>query len=353
MRYFAMVLAVALATPAIADPHYPPVQGKPVVDAANIIPDDLEAQLNSELFNYEHKTGHQLMVATVPSLEGYDDETYATGYFKAVKLGGRNRDDGILFLIAPKEHKVRIINGFGSSTLLTDAKTGEILHEHVTPLFKQGDFAHGIKNGVDEIIADTTPLTPAQLMIQQREKQREQAESDRRWAGIKDFFLTLFGVGVVAGTGYGLYHHFVIAPERERQRKEQEKRDADAERRQAEEEAEEDREEREAEEREAEARKAKLARMTPAQREAFLANEERQRQAAAERAYAEDQARRAEEERDRQRRQREDEEEAASAASFSSSSDDDDSSSSSSSSSDDSFSGGGGDTGGGGAGDSW
>ena len=78
---------------------------------------DIEAK-SKEL---EDKSGIQLVVATVKSLQGSDIETYANQLFRFWKLGEAKKNNGVLLLVAPKEHKVRIEVGYGLEGTLTDA----------------------------------------------------------------------------------------------------------------------------------------------------------------------------------------------------------------------------------------
>ena len=67
------------------------------------------------------KSGIQLVVATVPTLDGEEIEPYANGLFRFWKLGEAKENNGVLLLVAPKEHKMRIEVGYGLEGTLTDA----------------------------------------------------------------------------------------------------------------------------------------------------------------------------------------------------------------------------------------
>ena len=85
------------------------------------------------------------------SLEGDEIEPYANQLFRAWKLGEAKKNNGVLFLIAPKEHKVRIEVGYGLEGTLTDATSKIIIANAVAPRFKAGDFDGGVSRGVDDI----------------------------------------------------------------------------------------------------------------------------------------------------------------------------------------------------------
>src|SRR5262245_64845368 len=113
---------------------------------------DLEVKLKE----LEDKSSIQLVVATVKSLQGSDVETYANQLFRFWKLGEAKKNNGVLLLVAPAEHKVRIEVGYGLEGTLTDALSSVIITSAITPRFKANDFSAGIERGVDGIIAVLT-----------------------------------------------------------------------------------------------------------------------------------------------------------------------------------------------------
>lgn len=132
----------------------------PVLDQAGIIPDADEAVLAQKLSAYNAQTGRAVIVATVNSLDGQDIETYANTLFRAWGVGGEKTDQGLLFLIAPNDRKVRIEVGYGLEEFLPDVLAGRIISQAVTPRFKAGDYSGGINGGVDQILTQLN-RTPA------------------------------------------------------------------------------------------------------------------------------------------------------------------------------------------------
>jgi uncharacterized protein len=149
----AFLLFVLALTPALAfaEPNYPALTGR-VVDQAGIIQASTKAGLVSKLRDLEDKSGIQLAVATIKSLEGYDIETYANGLFRFWKLGAAKKNNGALFIVAPNDRKMRIEVGYGLEGVLTDALSKVIIASAVTPKFKAGDYNAGIERGVEGII---------------------------------------------------------------------------------------------------------------------------------------------------------------------------------------------------------
>lgn len=144
---FLLFASVALA----AEPTYPALTGR-IVDAADLIAPEARQRIEEKLAAHEAKTSDQLVVATVPSLQGLTIEDFANGLFRFWKLGQAKTNNGVLLLVAPNERKVRIEVGYGLEGALTDALSKVIITTAVAPKFKSGDFAGGIEAGVDAIL---------------------------------------------------------------------------------------------------------------------------------------------------------------------------------------------------------
>jgi uncharacterized protein len=162
---FGLGLAVLLCAVATAvSVNYPALTGR-IVDQANIISADARNAIEPKLADLEAKSGIQLVVATVTSLEGQEIEPYANELFRSWKLGQKDKNNGVLLLVAPNEHRVRIEVGYGLEGTLTDALSTVIITNAITPRFKTGDFNGGIARGVDDIV---TILTTDAAEWQQR-----------------------------------------------------------------------------------------------------------------------------------------------------------------------------------------
>lgn len=123
-----------------------------IVDGANLIAPEARQRIEDKLKAHEEKTSDQLVVATVPSLQGVTIEEFANGLFRFWKLGEKAKNNGVLLLVAPNERKVRIEVGYGLEGALTDALSKVVITTAVTPKFKTGDFAGGIDAGVDAVL---------------------------------------------------------------------------------------------------------------------------------------------------------------------------------------------------------
>src|SRR4051812_30412433 len=132
-----LVAITALASPALAAPKFPALSGR-VVDEANVLSAATEAQLTDKLAGLEQSTGRQLVVVTVPSLQGDEIEDFGYQLGRAWGIGGKANNDGALLIVAPSEHKVRIEVGYGLEGVLTDALSSSILQQAVLPRFRSG-----------------------------------------------------------------------------------------------------------------------------------------------------------------------------------------------------------------------
>jgi uncharacterized protein len=186
----ALLLCAGLAALAA---NFPPLTGR-IVDQANIIPAATRSAIEPKLADLESKSGIQLVVATVPSLQGEEIEPYANQLFRAWKLGEKAKNNGVLLLVAPNQRKVRIEVGYGLEGTLTDALGKIIISNAITPRFKTGDFGGGIARGVDDII---TVLTTDSSDWQKRPSVR--VDSDRTpdviaWLLVVALFVFVGGV---------------------------------------------------------------------------------------------------------------------------------------------------------------
>jgi uncharacterized protein len=150
-----LAAAMMLASLTAMAANFPALTGR-VVDGANVIAPQARGSLDAKLKDLEDKSGIQLVVATVPSLGDQDVESYANGLFRAWKLGEKQKNNGVLLLVAPRERKVRIEVGYGLEGTLTDAISKLIITNAIVPRFKANDYAGGIDRGVDDIIAVLT-----------------------------------------------------------------------------------------------------------------------------------------------------------------------------------------------------
>jgi uncharacterized protein len=147
----AFVAFFVLVAPAWAAPKFPALTGR-VVDDAHILSDSTKADLDQKLAALEQKTSRQLVVVTIPSLQGYEISDYGYQLGRAWGIGQAKLNNGILLIVAPTEHKVRIEVGYGLEPIMTDAFSSVIIQTQILPKFRSGDFNGGVEAGADALI---------------------------------------------------------------------------------------------------------------------------------------------------------------------------------------------------------
>jgi len=141
----------------------PPLKAR-VNDYAGLMPRDRAAALEQRLEQFERDTGHQIVVLSVPSLEGEEIASFGITVAEQWKIGKKGFDNGAILIVAPKDRKLRIEVGYGLEGVLPDAIANRIIEEQITPRFKDGDFPGGIEAGVAAMMKVTQgePLPEAQ-----------------------------------------------------------------------------------------------------------------------------------------------------------------------------------------------
>ncbi|MEZ5926207.1 MAG: TPM domain-containing protein [Hyphomicrobiaceae bacterium] len=147
----AMLLALVAAAAVLAAPSFPTLTGR-IVDLANLMSPSEEAALTAELEALETKSTDQLVVVTLPSLQGYEIEEFGYQLGRHWGIGQKDKDNGVLLIIAPNERKVRIEVGRRLEPILTDGLSKLIIERTILPRFRRGAFGEGIRAGAKDII---------------------------------------------------------------------------------------------------------------------------------------------------------------------------------------------------------
>ena len=140
----------------------PPLKTR-VTDLTQTLSPSEKQTLDAKLADWEARTGNQLAVLMVPTTQPEPIEGYSLRVAEAWKIGRKGNDNGVLFLVAKNDRKMRIEVGYGLEGTLTDVTSRRIIAENVGPLFREGKFAAGIEAGADKIIdvvAEGKPLPP-------------------------------------------------------------------------------------------------------------------------------------------------------------------------------------------------
>lgn len=140
-----------------------PALSSPVTDLTGTLSAAERQALDAKLRDWETRTTNQLAVLIVPTTAPESIEDYGIRVADAWKVGQKGKDNGVIFLVAKDDKRMRIEVGYGFEGVLTDVTSRRIIGETVAPYFKQGQFGAGINAGVDRIIAvadDGKPLPP-------------------------------------------------------------------------------------------------------------------------------------------------------------------------------------------------
>jgi uncharacterized protein len=155
----------------------PPALGGRVNDHAGLLPGDSRRALEERLAQHEKQTGHQFAVLTIPSLEGDSLEDFSLRAVEKWKLGRKGTDDGLLLLVVQKERKVRIEVGYGLEGTITDATSARVIRNLITPSFRRGQYADGIRLAMDELIrVSGGGAAPAEQVTEQPTRKPEPSE---------------------------------------------------------------------------------------------------------------------------------------------------------------------------------
>ena len=143
----------------------------PVVDQAGVIADETEIALNAQLRQWHAQGLMQGAVVLVDSTDGMDDFDYAMQVGKRWQLGDKTRDDGLLLLIAVNDRKIRFITGSGIEGALPDISAKKIIREDITPYFRNGDYAGGVRAGLEAAARrlQADPAVQAEMVAQDGE----------------------------------------------------------------------------------------------------------------------------------------------------------------------------------------
>jgi uncharacterized protein len=173
---FSLALVLGLAS-ALAEPNFPALTGR-VVDDAKLLGAADEQALTADLEALEKKSSDQVVVVTLPSLQGYAIEDYGYQLGRHWGIGTKQLSNGVLLIVAPNERKVRIEVGRGLEPILTDALSKIIIENAILPRFRAGDFVGGIKDGVRDI---TSTLTGDAAELEQRAEARRAQDPTTDW----------------------------------------------------------------------------------------------------------------------------------------------------------------------------
>jgi len=133
----------------IVSPSKPP---RLVNDFAGMLSPEEVARLESKLVAYDDSTSTQIAIVTVPTIGEYPVEEYGIRLARKWGIGEKDKNNGILILIARDERKFDIQTGYNIGQYISDIDANRILREIMTPNFKQGQYYKGLNESTDRMI---------------------------------------------------------------------------------------------------------------------------------------------------------------------------------------------------------
>jgi len=193
----------------------PKLQGY-VNDYAGMISSSVKPKIEERLRSFEQSDSTQIVILTIPSLEGENIEQFGIKVGEAWKIGQKGKDNGAILIVSKKERKMRIEVGYGLEGRLTDLTAGRIIDLIIKPRFQQGDFDGGFIAGVSSLIDAT-----------RGEFKAERRPVHQRQRGVPPFltiflFFAIFTLilgslsrvlgGLIAGIGLPTFVHLAVLP---------------------------------------------------------------------------------------------------------------------------------------------
>jgi uncharacterized protein len=214
-----LLVCAAASMAAANDVDVPYLTGR-VVDNAAVMLADTRGRVAERVREHERKTGNQVVVLTVPTIGSASIEDYATKVFETWKLGQKDKNNGVLVVVAPQDRKMRIEVGYGLEGTLTDAQCGQIIRNVMTPQFKGGNYDRGIEEGVTAVLGqlEGTGTLPDAAPSEGSSSNNLFSGPDLPWYGrilLGAFIFGIIGLFTVMGVltpGVGWFLYFFLIP---------------------------------------------------------------------------------------------------------------------------------------------
>lgn len=152
MRLKFLIYALILSSSAFGQKAIPELWNMRVHDDAHVLKPENIDHLEKQLAHFEDSTSNQIAILIINSLEGESIEDYSIRVAEKWRLGKKDKDNGVLLLIAVDDHKMRIEVGEGLEGVLTDAMCSRIIRNEMAPNFRRGDYEGGVAAAIDGII---------------------------------------------------------------------------------------------------------------------------------------------------------------------------------------------------------
>ncbi len=148
MKTALLIALLCFATAAQAQLEVPELWGMRVHDEARLLSTHMREQLETALKQYEDTTSNQIAILIIPSLKGEVLEDYSLRVAEKWQLGQKEKDNGVLLLIAVEDRKMRIETGYGLEGVLPDVICNRIIRNEIAPRFRRGEYDEGVWAGI-------------------------------------------------------------------------------------------------------------------------------------------------------------------------------------------------------------
>lgn len=182
-----------------------PSLNKPVIDQANILSPAEKQQFSQRILKLYNEGKGQIGVVIVPTTGQEDIFDYSMRVADAWQLGSAKRDNGLLMTIAINDRRIQILTGYGLEGVLPDIVAGRIIHDKITPFFKQGQYAQGIDSGLTEIerILNLDPEIAAQAADELKERQEQAYQAQKASQATFGSVIFIIIAGVIGSMIFG------------------------------------------------------------------------------------------------------------------------------------------------------
>ncbi|MCO8096745.1 TPM domain-containing protein [Acinetobacter lwoffii] len=182
-----------------------PSLNEPVIDQANLLSPAEKQQLSQRILKLYNEGKGQIGVVIVPTTGQEDIFDYSMRVAEAWQLGSAKRDNGLLMTIAINDRRIQILTGYGLEGVLPDIVAGRIIHDKITPFFKQGQYAQGIDSGLTEIerILNLDPEIAAQAADELKERQEQAYQAQKASQATFGSVIFIIIAGVIGSMIFG------------------------------------------------------------------------------------------------------------------------------------------------------
>jgi len=199
----ATLVVVAWAPPASGQSRTLPALTDTVNDFAKVIDAQSRAELDRRIRALHATTKDSLVVVTVPTFKPFGSiEEYAVRLFEKAGIGDKEKDEGLLLLVAVEDRAVRIEVGYGLEGFITDGFSGETIRQDILPAFRQGRYGEGLLNGATRLIQRLSEQRQVAIPdVPPPPPLKKGPNAGTVLAGVAAVVIVLFLIGRAAGRG--------------------------------------------------------------------------------------------------------------------------------------------------------